>query len=53
VFKAIENWASQSEERARLLIILVWLLFGMAVLTAMGIIAVILLPAGFWSGSSS
>ncbi len=51
MFKAIENWASQSEDRARLLIIFVWLLFGVAVVVAIAIMAVIILPAGFWTGS--
>ena len=53
MFKAIENWASQSEDRARLLIILVWLLFGVAVVVSIAIMAVIVLPGQFWSGSQS
>jgi hypothetical protein len=53
VFKAIENWASQSEDRARLLIILVWLLFGVAVVVSIAIMAAIILPGEFWSGSQS
>ena len=53
MFKAIENWASQSEDRARLLIILVWLLFGVAVVVSIAIMAAIILPGPFWSGSQS
>jgi hypothetical protein len=53
VFKAIENWASQSEDRARLLIIAVWLLFGVAVVVSIAIMAVLVLPAEFWGGSPS
>jgi hypothetical protein len=51
VFKAIENWASQSEDRARLLIILVWLLFGVAVVASIAIMAIVILPAAFWTGA--
>jgi len=50
VFKAIENWASQSEERSRLLIILIWLLFGAAVFGSIAIMAIIMLPPEFWGG---
>jgi hypothetical protein len=53
VLKVIENWASQSEDRARLLIIAVWLLFGFAVLAGIAVIAIILLPPEFWTGSRS
>ena len=49
VFKAIENWASQSDGRVRLLIILMWLAFGAAVLAAIVVMAIIMLPDGFWS----
>ena len=48
MFKAIENWASQSEDRARLLIIAIWLLFGVAVVVSIGVMAVIMFPAEFW-----
>ena len=53
MFKAIENWASQSEDRARLLIIAVWLLFGVVVVVSIGIMAIIILPSAFWTGSPS
>ena len=53
MLKVIENWASQSEDRARLVIIAVWLLFGCAVLAGIAVIAVILLPAEFWTGARS
>ena len=49
MFKAIENWASQSDGRVRLLIILMWLAFGAAVLAAIVVMAIIMLPDGFWS----
>ena len=53
MFKAIENWASQSEDRSRLLIIAVWLLFGVAVIASIAIMAVVVLPAVFWTGTPS
>jgi hypothetical protein len=53
VFKAIENWASQSEERSRLLIIAIWLLFGAAVVVSIAVMAIIVLPAEFWGGSTN
>ena len=49
MFRAIENWASQSEGRARLLIIGIWLLFGVAVVVSIGVMAAIMLPAEFWA----
>lgn len=53
MFKAIENWASQSEDRARLLIIAIWMLFAFAVVASIGVMAFIMLPPEFWGGSSS
>ncbi len=44
IFKAIERWASESDDRMRLVIILVWALFGMAVLISTLIAAWIMLP---------
>lgn len=52
MFKAIENWASQSEERARLLVILIWLAFGVAVVGSVVVMAIIMLPPEFWGSSS-
>lgn len=49
MFKQIEEWASQSDERARLLIIAIWLGFGAAVLIAIVVMAVVMLPAEFWN----
>ena len=48
MFKAIENWASQSDERARLLIILIWVAFGAAVVVSVVVMALIMLPDEFW-----
>ena len=47
MFKAIENWASQSDERARLLIILIWVAFGAAVVVSVVVMALIMLPDEF------
>jgi hypothetical protein len=44
LFKAIEEWASQSDDRVRLLVLLVWLGFGAIVLGATLIAALILIP---------
>ena len=51
MFKAIENWASQSEERAKLLVILIWLAFAGAVVVSVVVMAIILLPPEFWGSS--
>ena len=48
MFKAIENWASQSEDRARLLIIAVWMLFGLGLAVAIAVMAAFVLPGTFW-----
>jgi hypothetical protein len=45
VFKAIEKWASQSDSRVRLLIILVWVFFAVLVVTSTLIAALIMLPS--------
>jgi Na+/H+ antiporter NhaD/arsenite permease-like protein len=47
IFKAIEQWASESEERVKLLIILVWAGFGLVVLLSTLITAWIMLPPDF------
>ena len=48
LLKAIEQWASQSDDRVRLLIILIWAGFGILVLLVTSITAWIMLsPNGF------
>jgi hypothetical protein len=47
VLKAIETWASESEDRLKLLILLIWAGFGACVLLATAIAAWIVLPADF------
>ena len=47
IFRAIELWASESDDRIRLLIILVWLGFGVFVLLSTLIAAWIMLPPDF------
>jgi hypothetical protein len=44
ILKAIERWASVSDERMRLVIIVVWASFGMLVLISTLIAAWIMLP---------
>jgi hypothetical protein len=44
IFKAFERWASESDDRVRLAIILVWVAMGMIVLGAILIAAWIMLP---------
>jgi hypothetical protein len=44
IFKAFERWASESDDRVRLVIILVWASFGMLVLISTLVAAWILLP---------
>ncbi|MDR3533065.1 MAG: hypothetical protein P4L90_21210 [Rhodopila sp.] len=44
IFKAIEKWASESEDRIRLLIVLVWTALGAVVLISILIAAWIMLP---------
>jgi hypothetical protein len=44
VFRFIERWASESPERSQLLIVLIWVVFGVLVLVSTGIAAWILLP---------
>ncbi len=45
LLKSIEKWASESDERSRLLVILIWAAFGVFVLISTLIAALIMLPA--------
>ena len=47
IFKAIELWASESDDRSRLLIIFVWIGFGVLVLLSILITAWIMVPRDF------
>ena len=47
IFRAIELWASESDDKARLLIIFVWLAIGAFVLVAISITAWIMVPHDF------
>ena len=47
IFRAIERWASESDEHMRLVIILVWVGFAVGVLIATLIAAWIMLPPEF------
>jgi hypothetical protein len=47
IFKAIEQWASESDERIRLLIILVWVALGIFVLLSTLVTAWIMVPLDF------
>lgn len=44
IFKAIELWASESDDRSRLLIIFVWIAFGILVLLSILTTAWIMVP---------
>jgi hypothetical protein len=44
IFKAIERWASESDDRMRLAIILIWLAMGAIVLGVILVAAWIMLP---------
>jgi hypothetical protein len=44
IFRAIERWASESDDRMRLVIILVWASFGTLVIISTMIAARIMLP---------
>ncbi len=48
VFRAIEQWASESDDRVRLLIIFVWMAFGIIVLITTAIVAWIMLPPSYF-----
>jgi hypothetical protein len=47
IFKAIEQWASESDERVRLMIILVWVALGIFVLLSTLVTAWIMVPLDF------
>jgi phage shock protein PspC (stress-responsive transcriptional regulator) len=47
IFKSIEHWASESDDRVRLLMILIWATFGIVVVLAILITAWIMLPPDF------
>jgi phage shock protein PspC (stress-responsive transcriptional regulator) len=44
VIASIESWASGSHERVQLLMLLIWVAFGIIALAIIAIIAVIMLP---------
>lgn len=44
LFRSLEAWASQSDERARLLVIFVWLAFGVIVTGTTLVAAELILP---------
>ncbi|MBS0643616.1 MAG: hypothetical protein U1E70_17990 [Acetobacteraceae bacterium] len=45
-FKSIEEWASASPERERLLIIVILAVLGVLVLIAIGVVALLVSPPG-------
>jgi polyferredoxin len=47
IFKAIEQWASESDERVRLMIILIWVALGSFVLLSTLVTAWIMVPLDF------
>jgi hypothetical protein len=47
ILKSIEQWASESDDRVTLLIILVWVAFGVVALGSTLIAAWIMLPPNF------
>jgi nitrate reductase NapE component len=47
IFKAIELWASESDDRAKLLIIFVWIAIGIFVLLSIATTAWIMIPHFF------
>ncbi len=47
IFKSIEQWASESDDRVKLLIILVWAGFGILAILSTLIVAWIMLPPDF------
>jgi hypothetical protein len=42
--KSIEKWASESDDRARLLVILIWAGFGLLVLIAIAMTTLLTIP---------
>ncbi len=49
IVTSIEAWASQSDERIQLLMLLIWIGFGVLALTIIAVIAVAILPPETWS----
>jgi hypothetical protein len=47
ILKAIELWASESDDRVRLLVILIWVALGVFVLLSTLVTALIMLPPDF------
>jgi hypothetical protein len=47
VLRTIEQWASESDDRVKLIVVLVWAAFGVFVLLSTLIAAWIMLPAEF------
>jgi hypothetical protein len=47
ILKAIEQWASESDDRVKLVIVLVWAAFGAFVILSILITAWIVLPPDF------
>jgi phage shock protein PspC (stress-responsive transcriptional regulator) len=47
ILKAIELWASESDDRVRLLVILIWVAFGVFVLLSILVTALIMLPPDY------
>jgi hypothetical protein len=48
ILRAIEQWGSESDQRAQLLVLLVWAGFGAVVLAGVLIAAWIMLPPGYF-----
>ncbi len=49
MLKAIEHWASQSEENAHRLVALICVGLGLLVVASTVIAAIVWLPPGYWS----
>ncbi len=47
--KSIETWASESDERVQLLMLLIWIALGVIVLIVVVIVAIVMLPPETWS----
>jgi heme/copper-type cytochrome/quinol oxidase subunit 2 len=47
--KSIETWASESDERVQLLMLLIWIALGVIVLIVVVIVALVMLPPEAWS----
>jgi hypothetical protein len=46
---SIETWASESDDRVQLLIMLIWLAFGLLAILLIVVIAMFVLPPEAWS----